>query len=40
MVNPLVGLNMPRKKVDSLTDPPDITLAVYRRHKTIMNTYR
>ena len=34
LVNPLGGLSLPRKSVVRLTDRPDMTLDVYRGHKT------
>ena len=34
LVNPLGGLNLPRKSVVRLTDRPDMTLDVYRGRKT------
>ena len=34
LVNRLGGLSLPRKSVVSLTDRPDMTLDVYRGHKT------
>ena len=34
MVNPLGGLNLPRKSVVRLSDDPDMTTAVYHGHKT------
>ena len=36
LVNRLGGLSLPRKSVDRLTDRPDMTLDVYRGHKTTM----
>ena len=35
LVNRLEGLSLPRKSVVRLTDCPDMTLDVYRGHKTI-----
>ena len=35
LVNGLGGLSLPRKSVVRLTDHPDMTLDVYRGHKTI-----
>ena len=35
LVNRLGGLSLPRKSVVRLTDRPDMTLDVYRGHKTI-----
>ena len=34
LVNRLGGLSLPRKSVVRLTDRPDMTLGVYRGHKT------
>ena len=34
LVNRLGGLSLPRKSVVRLTDRPDMTLDVYRGHKT------
>ena len=34
LVNRLGGLTLPMKSVVRLTDPPDMTLEVYRGHKT------
>ena len=34
LVNRFGGLSLPRKSVVRLTDPPDMTLDVYRGHKT------
>ena len=34
LVNRLGGLSLPRKSVVRLTDSPDMTLDVYRGHKT------
>ena len=34
LVNRLGGLSLPRKNVARLTDRPDMTLDVYRGHKT------
>ena len=34
LVNRLGGLSLPRKSVVRLTDPPDMTLDVYRGRKT------
>ena len=39
LVNRLVGLSLPRKSVDSLTDRPDMTLAVNRGRKTIIQQH-
>ena len=36
LVNRLGGLSLPRKSVVRLTDRPDMTLDVYRGHKTTM----
>ena len=36
LVNRLGGLSLPRKNVVRLTDRPDMTLDVYRGHKTTM----
>ena len=36
LVNRLGGLSLPRKSVVRLTDHPDMTLDVYRGHKTTM----
>ena len=36
LVNRLGGLSLPRKSVVRLTDRPDMTLDVYRGHKTKM----
>ena len=36
LVNHLGGLSLPRKSVVRLTDRPDMTLDVYRGHKTTM----
>ena len=36
LVNRLEGLSLPRKSVVRLTDRPDMTLDVYRGHKTTM----
>ena len=36
LVNRLGGLSLPRKSVVRLTDCPDMTLDVYRGHKTTM----
>ena len=36
LVNRLGGLSLPRKGVVRLTDRPDMTLDVYRGHKTTM----
>ena len=36
LVNPLVGLSLPRKSVVSLIDRPDMTLDVYRGRKITM----
>ena len=36
LVNRLGGLSLPRKSVVSLTDRPNMTLDVYRGHKTTM----
>ena len=36
LVNRLGGLSLPRKSVVKLTDPPDMTLDVYRGRKTTM----
>ena len=36
LVNRLGGLSLPRKSVVRLTDPPDMTLDVYRGRKTTM----
>ena len=36
LVNCLGGLSLPRKSVIRLTDSPDMTLDVYRGHKTTM----
>ena len=36
LVNSLGGLSLPRKSVVRLTDRPDMTLDVYRGHKTTM----
>ena len=37
LVNRLGGLSLPRKSVVRLTDPPDMTLDVYRGRKTTMH---
>ena len=34
LVNPLGSLNLPSKSVVNLSDYPDMTIAVYRGHKT------
>ena len=39
LVNHLGGLSLPRKSVVRLTDRPDMTLDVYRVHKTTMQQY-
>ena len=36
LVNRLGGLSLPRKSVVRLTDPPDMTLDVYRGRETII----
>ena len=36
LINRLGGLSLPRKSVVGLTDRPDMTLDVYRGHKTAM----
>ena len=36
LVNSLGGVSLPRKSVVRLTDCPDMTLDVYRGHKTTM----
>ena len=36
LVNRLGGLSLPRKRVVRLTDHPDMTLDIYRGHKTTM----
>ena len=38
LVNHLGGLSLPRKSVVRLTDHPDMTLDVYRGHKTTTTT--
>ena len=38
VVNRLGGLSLPRKSVVRLTDPPDMTLDVYRGRKTTTKT--
>ena len=40
LVNRLGGLSLPRKSVVRLTDRPDMTLDVYRGHKTTMQQLR
>ena len=39
LVNRLGGLSLPRKSVVRLTDRPDMTLDVYRGHKTTIQQY-
>ena len=38
LVNSLGGLSLPRNSVVRLTDRPNMTLAVYRGHKTTNNS--
>ena len=40
LVNHLGGLSLPRKSVVRLTDRPDMTLDVYRGHKTTMQQHQ